>query len=260
MKLGFVGVGAIASAIVTGLAPDGADALRVTLSPRGATTAAALAARFAGVEIAASNQAVLDASDMVLLAVRSQIAAELLPTLRFRPDHRVVSLIATLPLPALQSLVAPAAQVTRAIPLPAVAFRQGATVIFPADTVVAGLFGTLGTAFEVDSREAFDAFIAATGTLASYFAVADTVASWLARKGISEPKARQFVASLYEGLSGTISQSAGASFSALAEECATPGGLNEQVAADLERRGMFGAILDSLDAVHTRIVESGTSS
>src|SRR5262245_4739042 len=95
MRLGFVGTGTIAAAIIEGLfAADGAHS--ITVSPRNAEVAADLAARFANVRIAPTNQAVLDASDVVFLAVRPQIADGVLRELRFRPDHHVISLIAAI--------------------------------------------------------------------------------------------------------------------------------------------------------------------
>ena len=63
MRLGFVGTGTIAAAMVEGL---GGGAV---LSPRGAVVAADLSRRFPGVTVADSNQAVLDQSDMVVLAM-----------------------------------------------------------------------------------------------------------------------------------------------------------------------------------------------
>src|SRR5262249_61737884 len=102
---------------------------------RNADIAAGLAGKFPNVTIAASNQMVLDGSDVVMLAVRPQVAAEVLSELRFRPDHHVVSLMAIITLDKVAEMVAPAGNATRAIPLPIVAERCGPTVIYPGDPV-----------------------------------------------------------------------------------------------------------------------------
>ena len=60
MTYGVLGVGAIGTAIVTGLCESVNDAPRVLLSPRNAGIAAGLAQRFATVEVMADNQAVVD--------------------------------------------------------------------------------------------------------------------------------------------------------------------------------------------------------
>ncbi len=88
MRLGFVGTGTIASAMVIGLRAAG-NTDPIILSPRNAEIAADLAGRFDNVQVASTNQAVLDASDLVVLAVRPQIASSVLPELRFpaRPSR-----------------------------------------------------------------------------------------------------------------------------------------------------------------------------
>lgn len=65
MTLGFLGTGAITSAIVTGLNSPGGPGPTIHVSPRSAPVAAALATRFPNVSIAASNQQVLDTSGTV---------------------------------------------------------------------------------------------------------------------------------------------------------------------------------------------------
>jgi pyrroline-5-carboxylate reductase len=128
MTLGFVGTGTMAAAMVEGLAGDD-----ILVSPRGAGIAADLAARFPGVTIAASNQAVVDGSDMVILSVRPQIAEEVIRALRFRPGQKVLSLIAATRIDRIRDWAGVEIAVTRAIPLPFVATRQCVTPIFPPD-------------------------------------------------------------------------------------------------------------------------------
>src|SRR6185312_9756127 len=124
----------ITAAIVTGLNAAG-HGEPIAVSPRNAQVAADLSRRFANVTVAASNQAVLDACEVAVLAVRPQIVAGVLPELRFRPDHQVISLIAATSLAYLRAATAPAAAVTRAVPMPMVARRQGPTAIYPASPV-----------------------------------------------------------------------------------------------------------------------------
>ncbi|MGH7211159.1 MAG: NAD(P)-binding domain-containing protein [Acetobacteraceae bacterium] len=147
-RLGFIGCGTITAAIVTGLNASGYDG-PIAVSPRNAQVSADLARRFANVTVAATNQAALDACDVAILAVRPQILAAVLPELRFRPDHQVIRLVAATSLAYLRAGPAPAAAVTRAVPLPMVARRQGPTAIYPASPVAKALFDALGSAIEL---------------------------------------------------------------------------------------------------------------
>jgi pyrroline-5-carboxylate reductase len=247
--LGFVGTGTIAAAIVEGLRAAGMDT-PILLSPRNAEAAARLAARHAHVRVAETNQAVLDGSAMVVLAVRPQIADAVLPALRFRPDHHVLSVIATMSLDSLRTMTAPAGRVTRAVPLPAVAMRRGPTAIFPDDAPVRALFDRLGSAIVLEKEAEFDLFSAATATMASYFAFAGTIARWMERGGVDPGKARAFTGQMLEGLAGT---GPGRDFAALADEHQTRGGLNEQVVRQIAPDGFFPALDAALDDVLARV-------
>ena len=253
MKLGFVGAGAITTAIVTGLnASDfGTDTIQV--SPRNADVAAALAARFSNVTVAAANQAVLDRSDVVIIAVRPQVADEVLSALKFRPDHHAISLMAIIPLEKLAALVAPASKIVRAIPLPMVAERCGPTPIYPPDPVAVAIFNRLGTVIEAKSADQFSAFSAATATMAPYFAFAGEIAGWLARRDVPAGDARRYVASVFQGLANIAVGQPEHSFAALARDFSTRGGINEQTATHLKDTGALAALSDALDAVLKRL-------
>jgi pyrroline-5-carboxylate reductase len=254
VKLGFIGVGTIAAAIVDGLCST-ETTTPIVLSPRNAKTAAALASRYPNVTVAESNQAVLDMSDMVILAVRPQIADDVLPELRFRSDHHVISLIATVPLDRLRSATAPASTITRAVPLPAVARRQGPTAIFPGDSRVKAIFNRLGSAIVLDAEDGFDIFTAATAVMASYFAFAQTVTSWMEHQGAAAAESRVYVGQMFEGLASVGPDK---SFAELADEHQTRGGLNEQVVRAITSDGCFKQLDLALDAILARL-KGGTT-
>jgi pyrroline-5-carboxylate reductase len=252
LRLGFVGTGAITSAIVTGLNAAGSGDT-ILVSPRNAETAAALAAKFPSVTVAASNQAVLDGSDVVMIAVRPQVGIEVLSELKFRADHRIISLMAITPLGKVAELVAPATKITRAIPIPIVADRRGPTAIFPPDEVASEIFNRIGTAIEATSAEQFIAYSTATATMAPYFTMAEEIASWLTRNGVPAADARRFVAAAFQGLGNIAVGTPEHSLATLAGEFATRGGINEQVVTHLKERGAFTALSDALDAVLRRM-------
>ena len=243
MRLGFVGCGAITAAIVDGLSAAKAD-VSIVLSPRNATVASALATRHSNVRVADCNQTVLDESEVVVIAVRPQIVAEVLRQLRFRPDHRVVSLVARVSLEYLKSATRPASRVTRAVPLPSVARRQGPTAVFPpADDVVA-LFDPLGRAIPVEQEAVFNVFGTATAVMASYFAFAGTISGWMERHGVAPEAARAFVRQMLEGLAGAGPDR---TFEELADEHQTRGGINEQVVRSVATDGVITSLDQALD-------------
>jgi pyrroline-5-carboxylate reductase len=252
MRLGFIGCGTITAAIVTGLSSSG-HAEAIVVSPRNAQVAASLASRFANVTVAATNQAVLDGCDVVVLAVRPQILAAVLPELRFRPDHQVISLVPVTSLACLRTATAPASVVTRAVPMPMVARRQGPTAIHAATPVARRLFEALGSTIELTDEKSFDAFTAETALMATYFRLLETAAKWLGEQGVAADQADRYVRQLFWGLAATAMASPERSLGELVEEHQTRGGLNEQVRAHLESKGMFTELANALDAVQARL-------
>lgn len=252
MTLGFLGAGAITSAIVTGLSSPGGPCPPILLSPRNAETAAALAARFPNVRVAPSNQDVLDASQAVFLAVRPQVAVQVLSQLRFSPHHTVITLIANTTVQQIAGLVHPAARISRAVPLPSTAHRACPIPLYPPDPEAAGILDSLGQVIPVDTEDLLSAFGAATSTMAAHFAFLREIAAWLTRQGLSESLARAYVAQVFSGLSATAAAQPHLSFEQLAEAHATPGGLNEQLLAHLTRQRLFEELSRALDAVRAR--------
>jgi pyrroline-5-carboxylate reductase len=87
VHVGFVGVGAIATAIVDALmSGPHAEEIDVVVSPRSAPRSAELAARHRQVRVAPNNQLVVDAADIVILAVlpdqMAALCSSLSPTSR----------------------------------------------------------------------------------------------------------------------------------------------------------------------------------
>jgi len=252
MKLGFIGTGTISSAIVEGLSQSSIRG-SIILSPRNAEVAAQLAQRHDNVTIARDNQAVLDVADTVVVAVRPQIAHQVLTALRFRPDHEILSVVPAVSLPYLQSVTAPARRVTRAVPLPSAAYRQSPTVMYPSNPSVKALLDELGTAIELDREEEFEIYTAATAIMSSYFGFASTLASWMEHQGASSEKARVYVGQMLRGLAAATTVMHDRSFAELALEHETRGGLNEQVFRTIAPTGEFVELTRALDDILKRL-------
>jgi pyrroline-5-carboxylate reductase len=249
---GLIGVGALASAIVIGLC-EGEEPPSITLSPRNAEIAGGLAARFGSVSVAADNQAVLDAAPVVLLCVRPQVARDALAALRFRSGHVVISAMAGIPVDELRRLVAPATDVARCIPLPAVARRAGITPVHPPQATAKALFDRLGGAVEVPDIDAYDAFAVATATIAAHFEYLRTIGAWMAERGVPAEEAQQYLAATFADLGGTLEQAH--DFEHLARDHATAGGINELFLRTLTEAGVYDEVRAGMHRVLARLGE-----
>jgi pyrroline-5-carboxylate reductase len=147
--------------------------------------------------------------------------------------------------------VAPATDVARLIPLPAVARRAGITPVHPPNAAAAALFDGLGETVELADVRAFDAFSASTATIAAHFAYLNTIAAWLESQEIPAHAATRYVASMFVGLAEATRS--GEPFEQLAREHATSGGINEQFLDALEQSGTFEHVSLGLRRVLDRL-------
>lgn len=253
MIYGFIGTGVISEAIITGMMRSTLPVTKVIVSPRNPEVAKALAAQFPKVEIAADNQAVADGTGILILAVRPQMAEEVIRELVIPPGTKIISLIAGTSHDRLSAWTGhPAAEIVRAVPLPFVAYGEGVTAVFPSDPATEKLFDALGKAVVCHDQNEFDLLAVATALMGTYFGVMERTSAWLVGKGLPEATARNFLAPLFGSLAKVAQSSPETGFDALRQGFSTKGGLNEQVFSDFEIHGGSLALTKALDRVLER--------
>lgn len=248
-RIGLIGVGAIASSMVTGL--SGLDhPPTILLSPRNADVAQHLASQFANVEASASNADVVRDSDLVILAVRPVDWVPVVEGLPWRDSQAVVSVLAGVSHAELVGPITPARSISRAIPLPGVADRTGMTAVWSSDRQVHALFEALGDVVLVETEDALNALSAASGTMAATLHFVQTVAAWLEERGMSQADAERYVAAIQPDVSAVGSL---VTFDELIREFSTPGGLNEELNRRMGEAGTWTDLQHGLDALLDRV-------
>jgi pyrroline-5-carboxylate reductase len=174
------------------------------LSPSNAGVSAELSSCYSTVSIGGDNQAVVDGASVVVLCLRPQDARAALDDLIFSETHVIISAIAGVSVEEIKMLVAPAREVSRAIPLPSVATRNGITPIYPQSEAAKALFDRMGGTIDLDDANSFNALSASTATIAAHFAYLSTISRWLVSRNIPEQDARRYVASTFVGLARAL--------------------------------------------------------
>lgn len=253
-KIGFIGTGTITDAMVRGLLAAPAAVPQIMVSSRNAATAARLAADFPAVLVSGDNQTIVDGCDTVVLAIRPQIAEEVVRPLRFRDGQAVISVVAATGRPTLFDWIGADVRLTQAVPLPFVSRRKGVTAVYPPDRETAAIFDVLGNAVECETKEEYDLLAAVSALMATYFDIMQRATDWLAGNGLPEEKARAYLAPLFAELAQTAAAAGpDVAFRDLSREFATRGGLNEQALGDFEQHGGMDALTRALDRVLERI-------
>jgi len=252
MKLGFIGIGKIASAVVEGLCTSEANGLDIFLSPRNEKTSAYLAGKYSNVRRLPSNQEVLDSSDVVIIALRPAAAAEILRTLSFQPRHTVVSLIPLLKYADLSAVVQPAGIVCRAIPLPTVMEHNCPMPVFRAPESVISLFDFIGQPLPVADEEQLHALWTLTGLISPFYELLGELSDWTAGHGVEERVANTYIADLFQSLSLLAQRAKHIDFDELATHAATPNGMNEQAGQEIREKGAHAVWTVSADRLLER--------
>ncbi|HEX2512205.1 MAG TPA: NAD(P)-binding domain-containing protein [Xanthobacteraceae bacterium] len=252
-QYGFIGVGAIAAAMVTGLCRSDDEAPTILLSPRNAQKASELASRFRPVTVAPDNQAVIEGSKVIVLCLRPQDAASVLPGLTFPSGQAVVSAMAGVSLAALARLGIPKRNTARSIPLPAVARGEAATPVYPLTDAAQRLFDQLGSAEALPDETAFDALSASTATIATHFAYLEIIAGWLRQKRVPEDIIRRQLGTTFSGIATELAEPR--DFRSLAQDYATAGGINAQFLASMKEAGLVHHVEAALEEVLERLTD-----
>src|SRR5262245_12589035 len=160
ISCGIIGVGHLIQHVLPAMVKSDAGFL---LSARNREIAADLAGRF-DLEIVGSNQAIVDRSELVILAVRPFHAVEAMQPLSFRRDQIVLSFCAGVSATALQPAVAPA-RLVMAMPVVAAAYGESPTLLYPDDTTCRALLEPCGPVIAL----AADGQFAPASVIACYF-------------------------------------------------------------------------------------------
>ena len=256
-RIGFIGVGTISEAVVRAMCTRPGAPSDIVLSPRSPERSLSLAAEFPQCRRLASNQDVVDASDILVLGMRPQQMDEALDGLTFRSDQIVASFIAGTPPSGLAPLVAPASRICQVIPLPPVALHRGPLVICPGIPEALDAFTGLGDLIVLDDESRIRVLSCASAIMSTYFELQNRVIDWIVAHDIDEATASRYVRSELDGLAAVGQVTPDARRNDLPGEFQTKGGLNERVRAGLLERAWFDALPEELTEIYDNAVLRG---
>lgn len=251
MKIGFIGVGTIASAIVKGFCMNGDTGHEIYLSPRNKEKAAALAEQFPNVSVCMTNQEVLDRAELVVLAVIPKQAEGILSELTFRPEHKVVSFMSDFPVERIKGVIGDVEKIVRVLPLPFAAMCVGPVVVYPADEEIRKVFSKVGNVIGIEEEDKMEIMLGITGVMSAFYGLTDAIVCWGENAGLTKEESSGYVTAFFEALSVQAGKTA--DINALANEY-TPGGLNEMGLVKIrDERQAYDAWSEALDDILARL-------
>ena len=250
-RIGFLGVGHLARCLIEGFLKSGLSADRLILSPRGqATTIAAEQ----GLELAASNEALVEACDIVILAVRPANAANAVAGLPWRADQTLVSACAGTPISTLAEHAA-TTRIVRIMPVTAAEICASPTACYPAPPDIMELIARLGPVIALSGEADFETATVSAAVYGWVQKLIQVSADWSAAQGLSPDAARQLSAGIFTA-AGCMVAASDDPMEELLAHLATPGGITELGLNHLEAEMVDQAWNGACDVVKDRLTKA----
>ena len=256
MKIGFIGCGNMASAIIGGIlnnqltAPDD-----IMVSARTRATLQRASDSF-GVRTTIENRMTAEFADVLVLAVKPNVIGTAAEEIRdvVRAETVVVSIAAGRELAYLGEVLGSERKITRAMPNTPALVGEGMTALCPNENMtksdlekVSRIFNCFGRA-EVVSEDLMPAVTAVSGSSPEYvFMFIEAMADAAVHQGMERETAYKFAAQTVLGSAKMVLDS-GLHIGKLRDMLMTPAGTTIEGLRVLEEKGMRGAVVDALIA------------
>ena len=247
MRLGVLGTGTIATAVVHGIARDingdvDGGHHQITISPRNKANAEMLAAQYDNVTIA-ENQQVIEASDVIFLGLMPDVAVKILPELNFKEGQIVISFIADLTLDEVGGMVAPAEAKALMLPFPNIAHGNSVIPMIGDEAIVAEIFASKNNLTVLKDQDEMNAILCAQAVLSPAAKMVKDAAIWLEENGVEMARGEPFLRML---VASNLAQTATPE---LLDALNTEGGYNQRLRMHMDKEGMPQMLSAGLDGL-----------
>ncbi len=263
-KIGFIGGGNMASSLISGLIASGHAPEQIWVSDINPDTLNNLAKQLS-VNTSANNDDVINAVDVVVLAVKPQTlsaVAQSIAGLVQQKKSLVVSIAAGINQNSLSRWLGADTAIVRCMPNTPALVLTGATALHANDKVTAeqcdlaeNILRSVGIALWVEDEAELDAVTAVSGSgPAYYFLLMEAMEKAALELGLSEEIARLLVQQTALGAAKIALESA-ESPERLRKRVTSPGGTTQQAIETFEQGGFTELVSKALHAARDRSIE-----
>nr|WP_308505767.1 NAD(P)-binding domain-containing protein [uncultured Agathobaculum sp.] len=252
--IGFLGSGAITTAMVTGFCERAGDTpYPLIVSDMKEEACETLAQKFPGrVTAAKSLQECVDKSDWIVIAVWPQAGEQVIRSLTFRPGHKIINVMFDKTVEEIKTWMnCEAEAMLHMIPGTFLSFYPGPIVQCPPTPEAAEIFGKIGTVVSVDSRYQAAVFGTVTACFAPIFAVMDHLIDWAVSEDVPASAATQYITNMFAAVcqEACNKDREGVHYMATVS---TPRGINMQALELIGNAGGFQAWVDAMKPIMAR--------
>lgn len=262
-KIGFIGAGNMATAIIKGLIAQNNTAENLGVFDLSEEKCAAM--REMGVSVYASSPEAVDNSDIIVLAVKPQNYLEVLEEIKpsVTEEKTFVSIAAGISIAYVQQALGCSCPVVRVMPNTPLLLKKGASALCPSENITAenkqvvyDMFAGSGVC-EYITEEHMNEIIAVNGSSPAYiYLFAQAMADYAAEQGIDRAKAMNLICATLEGSAAMLRES-GDTPEVLIQKVSSKGGTTIAALDKLREHGFTEAVHDAMDACTKRAEELG---
>ena len=253
MKLGFIGVGKIATSVIEGIFNTKIDIKEIILSPKNRQNANSLRNKFKKIKIAKSNQDVLDKSNWVVLSITPKVGKQILKKLKFKKNHIVLNFISTIHNQELKKIIFPAKQIFKIAPLPMIKYNLGPIIIYPKNKTIENFFNKLGKVISTSDENENKKLWVMTSFMATYLEIFNTAHKWFVKNGINQNRSKEYINHLFIALNNELLKNSNYSMDKMVKEFQTKGGINAELLTRAKKSGIFKNLNKGLDKIYNRV-------
>lgn len=265
-NIGFIGGGNMAAAIVRGLVAAGVAPRQISVTDPLPAARERIQAIDAAIAIGTDNAAVAASADVLVLAVKPQVLADVCGTLApaRKRGQLVVSVAAGVRLASLAAWLGADTPLVRAMPNQPALVGAGITALVapasvtPADRArAAAVLEAAGSVVWLDDESLMDAVTAVSGSGPAYFyLLTELLAAAGQAVGLPPALAATLARQTAFGAGRTLAET-GQEAAALRASVTSPGGTTAAALAEFERAGLAAIVTRAVTAARDRGVELG---
>jgi len=263
VRLGFIGAGNMARSLIGGLLKQGFDAQHIIASDPSAQCLQMV--RDLGAQTAENNAALVASVDVVVLAVKPQVMADVLqPLAPLISQHQVllVSIAAGINCASLAAWSSLSASIVRCMPNTPALLQCGATGLYANAGVSSqqrdlaqSILEAVGLAIWVDSEDQLDAVTALSGSGPAYFfLLMELMQANGEQLGLSAPMARALTLQTALG-AAKMALDAEVDTATLRAQVTSPNGTTEAAIKSFQSNDFSKLVEQALNAAHQRSID-----
>lgn len=257
MKIGFIGAGNMAQAIIHGLIHKEVVVPQDIFLSAGHFSSAEAVAAATGVTALAENTAVIEAADVIILAVKPNLLSKVLPEIApvLAAEKPLVSIAAGVSLERLAELLGkPQQPFIRVMPNVNVSVEAGVSAIcnneYVLETALADvkeLFSAVGGVYEIAEKD-FSTFVGLAGSSPAYvYMFIDAISRAGVLNGMPKKLATEIAAKAVLGSAKRLLEGTESPWE-LVDQVSSPGGTTVEGVVTLEKTGFIPSVIEGIDA------------